>query len=59
METNWQKGKKMYAKGRRIVEEAKGFPKQKAIIIAKGTAMIVEGAQLADTPDMEVTNAIS
>ena len=46
--TDYEKGYSMYAEGKRLVEQAKGYPKQKEIIIAKGTAMIINGAKLAN-----------
>ena len=49
--TIYESGYSLYAEGKRLVEQAKGFPKQKAIIIAKGTAMIIAGAKLAHTKE--------
>jgi hypothetical protein len=49
--SNFEKGWAMYAKGQRIIKEARGWPKIVRMKIAEGTNLIIAGAKLANTPE--------
>lgn len=51
--SNFERGWSMYAEGQRMIKEARGWPKIVRMKVIEGTNLIIQGAKLANTPEVK------